>query len=120
MQEDTSRRTVLIISMGFLGLYLLFSWNWAAWVSLIAGVAGIVSSRLSRKIEWLWMKLAKISSFIIPNILLTLVFFLILFPLARFARLVGKKDLLMLSPKHSTYFIDIDKPMDRSDFEKTW
>jgi hypothetical protein len=118
-QKDTSKTTMLVISMGFLVIYLVFSWDWAVWVSLGAGITGIVSLWLSQKVEWLWMKLAKVLSFIVPNILLSLVFFLILFPLALLSRLFNK-DPLMLSPKYKSYFIEINREMEKSSFGKTW
>jgi hypothetical protein len=118
-QKETSKTTMLVISMGFLIFYLVFSWDWAVWVSLGAGITGIVSLWLSQKIEWLWMKLAKVLSFIIPNILLSMVFFLILFPLALLSRLFHK-DPLMLSPKYKSYFVEINREMEKSSFNKTW
>jgi hypothetical protein len=119
MQNNTSKATMLVISMGFLALHLIFKWDWAVWVSLGAGVTGIISARLSQMIEWLWMKLAKILSYIIPNILLSIVFFLILFPLALLSRLFNK-DPLMLSPKYKSYFVEINREMEKSSFGKTW
>jgi len=119
MKTDTSKSTILIISMGFLILYLLFLWQWAVYVSLIVGVVGIISSYLSKKIEWGWMKLAKIMGYIIPNILLSIVFFLFLFPISLLSKLFSK-DPLMLSEKYKTYFIDINKEMDKQSFEKIW
>ena len=119
MKTDTSKSTILIISMGFLILYLLFLWQWAVYVSLIVGVVGIISSYLSKKIEWGWMKLAKIMGYIIPNILLSIVFFLFLFPISLLSKLFSK-DPLMLSEKYKTYFIDINKEMDKKSFEKIW
>jgi len=119
MKTDTSKSTILIISMGFLALYLLFSWQWAVIVSLIVGVVGIISSFLSKKIEWGWMKLAQFMGYIIPNILLSIVFFLFLFPISLFSKLFSK-DPLMLSKKYKTYFIDINKEIDKKSFEKIW
>jgi len=119
VKKDTSKTTMLVISAGFLIVYLALCWKWAAVVSLMAGIAGIVSSSLSRKIEWAWMKLAKLLGYIVPNILLSIVFYLILFPIAAFSRLFNK-DPLMLSKEYKTYFIDIDKKMDKESFEKIW
>ena len=119
MKTDTSKSTILIISMGFLTLYLVFFWHWAVIVSLIVGVIGIISSFLSEKIEWVWMKLAQFMGYIIPNILLSIVFFLFLFPISFISKLFSK-DPLMLSKKYKTYFIDINKEMDKKNFEKIW
>jgi len=119
MKTDTSKSTILIISMGFLILYLIFAWQWAIIVSLTVGVIGILSSYLSRKIEWVWMKFAQLLEYIIPNILLSIVFFLILFPISLFSKLFHK-DPLMLSKKYKSYFIDINHEMDKNSFEKIW
>jgi len=119
MKTEKTKSTMLIISMGFLFLYLIFSWKWALIVSFVVGVIGIASPFLSGKIEWAWMKLANLLSYIIPNLLLTLAFFLFLFPLSLLSKLF-RKDPLMLSKKHSTYFIDINKEIPKESFEKIW
>ena len=110
---------MLIISMGFLVLYLIKEWHWAVIVSLSVGIIGIISPFLSRKIEWGWMKLGKLLGYIVPNILLSIVFYLVLFPLSLLSRIFSK-DPLMLSKDHETYFVDVEKEMDRKDFEKIW
>jgi hypothetical protein len=119
MKTDKSKSTMLILSMGFLFLFLVFSWKWTVIVSFGVGVIGIASPFLSRKIEWAWMKLANWMGYIIPNILLTLAFFLFLFPLSLLSRLF-RKDPLMLSKKYKTYFIDVNKEMPKESFEKIW
>ncbi len=119
MKNDTSKSTILVITIGFLILYLLFSWQWALIVSLIVGLLGIVSNTLSRKIEWIWMKIAKILSYIIPSILLAIIFYFILFPLSLISKLFTK-DPLMLSERHNSYFIDIEKSLDKKSMEQIW
>lgn len=119
MKPDTSKSTILVISMGFLLIYLIFNWKWAVFTSFGVGVLGIASVFLSQKIEWVWMKFSKLLGFIMPNILLSLAFFLFLFPMALIARLF-RKDPLMLSNKYKTYFIDINIQMDKKSFEKIW
>ena len=119
MKPDTSKSTILIISMGFLILYLVFLWQWSVVISLLIGIIGIVSPFLSKKIEWGWMKLAKFLGYIIPNVLLSIVFFLFLFPISLISKIFSK-DPLMLSEKYKTYFIDINKEMDKGSFDKIW
>ena len=51
IKKDTSKTTMLVISMGFLALFLLFTWKWAVFVSLGIGLIGIASDYLSIKIE---------------------------------------------------------------------
>ena len=105
--------------MGFLAMYLIFGWDWAVYVSLGVGVLGIMSGWISRKIEWAWMQLAKVLGYIMPNILLSIVFFLFLFPIALLQR-IFKKDPLMLRNRDQTYFIEVNKEMGKAEFEKIW
>ena len=117
---DTSKATILIICMGFLVIFLAFHVKWALYVSLGVGVLASASTFISQKIEWGWNKLSKILGYIVPNILLSAIFFLFLFPIAVISRLFTKKDPLMLSGKYDTYFIDMNTQMDKKSFEKTW
>jgi len=65
------------------------------------------------------MKLAQFLSYIIPNILLSIVYYLILFPISLLSKLFTK-DPLMLSSKYDSYFIDVNKEMDKESFKKMW
>lgn len=119
MKHDNSKATILVISTGFLLLYIIFSWKWTLYTSLGIGIISIASPYISQKVEWLWFKLSKILGYIIPNILLSIVFYLFLFPISLLARLFIK-DPLMLSPKYKSYFTEIEKEADKESFEKIW
>ena len=119
MKTDTSKSTILVISMGLLLYFIIFSSQWTLIASLIIGLIGIFSPYLSGKIEWAWLKLAKVLEFVVPNILLSIVFFLVLFPISLMYKLFNK-DALMLSDKYDTYFISNIKSFDKNSFEKIW
>lgn len=119
MKKDQSKTTVLVICMGFLLIYLKFHWKWSIITSLIVGIIGIVSPFLSRLIDKWWMKLAEVLGRIFPNILLTIVFFVFLLPVALASRLFSK-DPLMLRNNQKSYFIDVNKSMDKKSFENIW
>ena len=119
MRKKTSTSTILVICIGFLILYLLFGFKWLLLASLGIGLIGISSDYLSDKIEWAWMNLAKVLAYIAPNIILSLLFFLVLFPISLLAK-ISRKDPLMLSSKHKSYFVDVNKGFDKNYFEKIW
>lgn len=119
MNRKSSRLVVLTISTGFLFLYFIFSFHWAIIVAAMIGSFGILSSFISYKIEWFWLKLAQFLSLIFSNILLTAVYYFILFPISLVSRFFSK-DPLMLSRKYKSYFVDREKKLRKEDFEKTW
>jgi len=119
MKTDTSKSTVLVITVGFIALYLFLSQEWAIYAALIIGFIGALSSWMSIKIEWLWFKLAYVLSKIVPTVLLTAIFYLFLFPLSLISRLYTKDPLILKNIKNTT-FIDVAKIDVKKSMEKTW
>ncbi len=119
MKKDTSKTTILVISTGFIVVYLVFAFKWALYTSLIIGLIGIASARASRKIEWLWLKLSYVLSKIVPTLLLSVIFFLVLFPVSLVSKLFTK-DPLMLLNRYDSYFTEVKNPFTRKSMEQTW
>lgn len=123
MAKKTQTHTsILVISTGFLLIFMLKEWRWAAWLSLLVGIIGIASPLLSRVIHNAWMKLADVLGWFMPKILLGVVFYVFLFPIALLAGLFGRKDHLQLKLKPastSTYSL-FKRTIDKAYFEKPW
>jgi hypothetical protein len=118
--KSDSAITVLTITVGFLFVHLLTKWNWAIYTSLIVGSLGILSQFLREKIDFLWTKLSWLLSFIVPNILLSIIFFVFLFPIALLSRIFGEKDPMTLKNTANSLFKNSDKQFDKSSFERPW
>lgn len=119
MKKDTSGETLAVLTTGLLGLHLLFDWNWAGYLSLAIGVSGIISPWMREKIAGIWINISGILGLIVPKIILSIIYFGILFPLALLAKL-GRKDPLLLSRNYDTYFIEVEREPRKADFEKIW
>lgn len=113
-------KTVLVITVGFIIVFLVTKLIWTIYVAVAVGVLGMLSDRLAYYIDLLWMKLAKVLSYIVPNILLTLVFYLFLFPVATLSKLFGGSKMLQLKDKPDTAWVDRTDNMDKASFEKMW
>jgi hypothetical protein len=113
-------RTVLTITVGFAVIYLATEMRWALLVAICVGLVGVFSTFLSEQIDFVWTKLAWILSFIVPNIILSAIFFLFLFPIALLSRVFGKKDPLHLRNKQSSLFEDSTRTFDQNYFERTF
>ena len=113
-------KTILTISIGFLIVFLVTDWKWAIYLSLVIGLIGIFSPFLSRQVDFLWMKLAWVLSLIVPKVLLSLIFYVFLFPIATLSKLFGVKDPLMLKNDNESTFRTEEKKFEKSTFEKMW
>ena len=66
-------------------------------------LVGLLSKWLSAKIIWLWFKLAEVMGYVMSRVILSIVFFLFLFPLAVIYRLFNKDALKLQNNRDSTY-----------------
>lgn len=122
MKKTTTEpvKTVLTISVGFLVIFLITNGKWAIYISLAVGLVGMFSPFLSKQIDFLWMKLAWLLSLVVPKILLSLIFYIFLFPIATLSKLFGNKDPLMLKNEEDSTFRSKEKVFEKSTFEKMW
>ena len=118
MKSDPAK-TMLTISVGLIIMFLVFDWEWAIIASLVIGLIGVFSTYLSRKVEFLWMKLAYFLGLIFHNSILGAIFYLFLFPISLLAKFFKKDDPLFLNNKQSTY-VDSNKKFAKANFEKPW
>jgi hypothetical protein len=119
-KELTPSKTVLTIVIGFLVIYAVTHFTWALWVAIVVGALGLASSFLAQKIQDLWMGLSTVLSYIIPPILLSIIFYVLLFPIAVLSRIFGEKDPLQLKKTDESLFKTVDKEFTKDTFEKTW
>ncbi|MEN9638533.1 MAG: hypothetical protein RLZZ262_401 [Bacteroidota bacterium] len=113
-------QTVLTITVGFLVMFVIWRHEWLLKTAVIIGLIGVLSTFLSEKIEWLWMQLTKVLAFIMPNILLTIVFYVFLFPFAILARIFGSSDSLRLKNKGDSVYRVSDKKYTAQSLENPW
>lgn len=119
-QKSDPSKTVLTIVAGLIILYAVTKWDWTIFSALGIGLAGIFSKYLSSVIDRLWMKLAMLLNFIMSNILLSLIFFLLLFPVALLSRAFGNHDPLRLQNKAGSNFQTRTGEAGKFSFEKPW
>ena len=112
--------TILTITVGFMIVYLITSWTWAIVTSLVVGVIGLFSTKLSELINFLWMKLTIVLSFIIPNVIMAIIYYLILVPIALLSRIFKRDDEMFLNDGHESTFVEINRKIDKDSLEKMW
>lgn len=119
-KKNEPLKTLLTIVVGCLVIFVISHAQWLLYASLLIGVAGLMSPELASGIDFVWMKLAHVLSFIMPTVLLSLIFFLVLFPLSLLSKLLKKKDPLLLSNSVKSTFVTEHKTFTAQSFERPW
>ena len=113
-------KTILVITVGMLVVYVATKWHPALVIALVIGLSGILSSYLAVKIDFLWMKLTWVLSLIVPNILLSIIFYVLLTPIALLSRIFSKEDQLFLKNNSQSIFKEYNKQFDKDSFKNPW
>lgn len=76
---------------------------------------------MAEKIVWLWFKLSELMGSVMSKVLLTVIFYLFLTPIALLYRLIGKKDMLHLKRgNRNSNFVERDHQFTKDDLENPW
>lgn len=121
MKLQKGIQSILVILLGFLLLYLVFRWKGFLWIGSLIGIPGLVSSILRTYILRGWYKLASILGFINSKIILSVIFYLILTPIALVSRIFSKDKMqIKKRPEKDSYFTIRNHEFTSDDFKNPW
>ncbi len=119
-QRKEHIETLLGIAAGMILFFLVSRRVELLYIGLGISLLGLFSPFLARYIHLGWTGFAKVMGFINGHIILTVIFFLVLTPLALIRRL-GSKDLLQLRKKPSgSYYATRDHKYTARDLKNPW
>jgi|688.fasta_scaffold897015_2 hypothetical protein len=119
-KNKNSTNTILTIVVGFIFIYFLTQIKIALYIAFLIGVISLMSLKLSELIVFIWFKLSYILALIIPNIILTIVFYFFLTPLAFISRIFEKKSPLNLNNTLKSLFEAKNKNFAKESFKNPW
>lgn len=118
--KNQEYKTILIITIGLAVMYVLFHSVYFLYASVAIGFVSLLSHVATNLIHVAWMKLAKLLSYIMPNIILSVFFFLLLTPISLLQKLLKKQTSYFSSNTRESTFIESIKKTDNTHFEKPW
>ena len=123
-EEKTRVRDLetVLVWAAFLVLLQLF-WPARPWLPLCLSflLAGLLLKGVTSRMVGAWLAFSRVLSRINSRVLLALVFFLCLTPLALLYRLFARNPLMLKKDERApTYFKNRNHPFGRRDFEKMW
>lgn len=118
-KKKKSLETLLVLVGALIVIFWISPKKIYLLVALILILTGIISPFLSAKISWAWLKLAELIGSVMSKVILSLVFFVFLVPIALLYRLT-KKNPLLLKRKEGSYYIIRNKQYSPKDIENIW
>lgn len=119
-KKEETTKTVLLLTLSGVVFYFIYRQDWMLIVGLVIGFLGLISDTLAFYVDLFWRKLGWLLGLIVPKVILSIVFFLFLTPLAILSRIFGPKDPLHLKYTGDSLFKVVDKKYEKSHFEKMW
>lgn len=114
-----SLETLLVLTGALIVVYWISFKKIYLLVALIFILIGIVSPFLSGKISWIWLKFAELIGSVMSKVILSVVYFVFLVPIALVFRMTQKNPLFLKRQKGS-YYIERNKQYSAKDIENIW
>jgi len=119
MLEKNIYKNILVIVIGLLSIDYIFNVKYLTFIAYSIGVLSVLIPPVAFGTDWVWMKLALVLGWINSRILLTLIFFLILVPIALLRRVFGNSA-LQLDRNQETVFKSRNHLYRKEDLSETW
>jgi hypothetical protein len=119
--KEKNQETILAIVLGLLVIWYFTGLTVLIYISLGLVITAIFSQSLSGIITFLWLKLSHIMGYVMSRVILSMVFFLFLFPIALLARTFSKNSLqLKKMPEGQSYYQERNHTYTKGDLENPW
>jgi hypothetical protein len=118
--RNKSIETMLVLAMACLAVYVVWHAKTALYLSFGFGLVGILSPWTSRQIARVWTGLTRVLGRISNAVLLSVVYWLVVVPVAVFRRMRKKDRLTDFDKVASSNFILRDHLFTKEDLEKMW
>jgi hypothetical protein len=122
MSESEKTKAQLVIVTGLIVLYYIFKSRYPYFI-IAAGAVGVLSLAIPAAGDLIvkgWYKIAEILGAINGRILLSLVFFVVLFPVAAIAKLSKKNPLGLKRESNKSVFTERNHKYSAKDLEQVW
>ena len=123
LNREKELETILTLCVALVVFFFLThqQHKWMLLASIVLGVIGMFSKFLTAKIAWAWMKLAEVMGNVNSRIILTVVFYVFLFPIAAVSKVFGNKSSLQLKKSNGdSYFFSRNHKFESKDLENGW
>ncbi|GAA4464591.1 hypothetical protein GCM10023189_44090 [Nibrella saemangeumensis] len=120
MNTTEKVKAQLVIVTGLLVLYFIFKSVWLLYAAVAVGVVSLAIPILGDFLVRVWFKLAEILGAINGKIILSLLFYVFLFPIAVLYRLTTKNPMAVKRSDAKSMYAERNHTYTKEDMEHTW
>jgi hypothetical protein len=118
--QSDKYKTILVIVTGLLAIAWIFEIPLLGKIAVVIGAISIFVPAAARGIEWVWFKIALGLGWVNSRILLSVIYFVFLLPIAWLSRLFTKDPLALRRDKRATLYVTRDHLYTGKDLEDIW
>ncbi|MBN2805619.1 MAG: hypothetical protein JXR22_03095 [Prolixibacteraceae bacterium] len=119
MKRDKALEALLVISTGLVLLYLINEKEWLLYLSLFIGLTGILFPLPGNLLAKGWYKLGEVLGWFVSKVILVLLFYLFLLPIALLNR-IFQPDKLKLKRNQTSHWIVRNHQYSANDLKNSW
>ena len=113
-------KALLTMVTGFVVLYFIFDQEWLLYLAGGVGVLSLMIPAAGKGIVWLWFKIALVLGWINSRILLSIVFYVFLFPIALLFKLSSKNPLQLKKDAETSLWHERRHTYEAKDLDNIW
>jgi predicted PurR-regulated permease PerM len=120
MDRKKNLETCLVIVTGLLIFYLIKNWSPLLIAAILIGCIGVFLDKPASWITWLWYKFSDILGKVLPKIILLVIFYIFLFPIALLSKLSNKNRQRLNGRKLNSMWINREYSFTKEDLRNPW
>lgn len=120
MNREKNLETCLVIATGLIIAWFVYRAQPLLIAAVIIGIIGAFINPLAHWINWLWYKIAEGMGAITSRVLLSIIFFGFLLPIALLYRLFNGDGLQLTKKEAGSYWTETSKKYEKKDLVDMW
>lgn len=117
--KEKTNEALLVIITGFLLLFIIYQNALFLYISFSIGLTAVFIRPLAKLVAAGWFKLGELLGFVVSKIVLTVMFYLLLMPVALLHNIFNK-DVLKLKKGRKTLWVDRNHRYITDDLKNIW
>jgi hypothetical protein len=120
MNKNDRFKTILVIVTGLLAFAYIFDIQLLAQAALLIGILSVFIPIAARAIEWIWMKIALLLGWTNSKVILSVVYFGFLMPIAMVSRFFTRDPLSIRGKDVPSLFVNRNHSFHKEDLDNIW